>query len=72
MLELDKVDLILKELREIRHRVEKIEMIVESRFIPVEEPSEDDIKAIEEARRDMEEGRAISLEEAKKKLLEEP
>ena len=54
------LDRVLEELRELRQRVERLEDAI---------LDGDDVEAIEEARRDLQEGKTISLEEAKKKLL---
>ena len=54
------LDRVLEELRELRQRVERLEDAI---------LDGDDVEAIEEARRDLQEGKIISLEEAKKKLL---
>ena len=55
------LDRVLEELRELRQRVERLEDAI---------LDGDDVEAIEEARRDLQEGKTISLEEAKKKLLQ--
>ena len=62
---------VLEELHELRRKVEKIEALLESRLLPVEEASEDDAEAIEAGMREYREGKTLSHEEVSRLLRRE-
>ncbi|MEM0008158.1 MAG: hypothetical protein QXR89_07860 [Candidatus Bathyarchaeia archaeon] len=52
---------VLKEVRLVREKVERLEEIVEERLIGVEEPSEDEVKAVKAYMKAKEKGRVELL-----------
>ncbi len=60
---------VLKEVRLVREKVERLEEIVEERLIGVEEPSEDEVKAVKAYMKAKEKGKVelLPLEDFKKK-----
>ena len=59
---------VLKEVRLVREKVERLEELVEERLIGLEEPSEDEVKAIKEYLKAKEKGSVelIPIEDVKK------
>ena len=64
------LDEVLREVKAIREKVEKVEDIVEERLIGVEEPSEDEVKAIKGYLKTKEKGRLqlVPLEDVEKEI----
>jgi hypothetical protein len=65
----DALKQVLKEVRLVREKVERLEELVEERLVGLEEPSKDEVKAIKEYMKAKERGRVklIPIEDAKKK-----
>jgi len=59
---------VLKEVKLVREKVERLEELVEERLIGLEEPSEDEVKAIKEYLKAKEKGNVelVSIEAVKK------
>jgi len=59
---------VLKEVRLVRQKVERLEALVEERLVGLEEPSKDEVRAIKEYVKAKEKGRVelIPLEDVKK------
>lgn len=67
---MDKLEELLKEVRDVKSRVEKLENIIEQRLLGEEEPLEDERQAIREYEKTKAEGRVelAKLDEAMREL----